>query len=207
MPRAPRIEFAHHTVPHVEMDSVTDILSRLERADFILMNSTDKLKELIEREDLAPLVGGKILKELSKTFQNDDEESKSYDFTRIKTISVPGDYYPPVDRFLLEPHPAGNRVLNFWIVRKKVMGRPLAFVNSDSSTQMRIPSNFGSPKYKYDPAHKLTIVPDMEEGQIIAFIGSEVWHGSPILDGYGGDRDALVVRISLKQKEVGRGKR
>jgi hypothetical protein len=76
-------------------------------------------------------------------------------------------------------------------------------VKSGSTNQEMVAGSSTKPDYKYNEDHEFTFVPQMEQGQIIAFVGDRVWHGSPVMDGYDGDRDALVLRVLLKEESVG----
>jgi hypothetical protein len=124
------------------------------------------------------LLMDKIFKELSKTFQDDSVEITQHFFDQFATSSIK----TPIGIFHLDGVQSEYIYLNLWIARKKVTGRPLVFVKGDSTTQKADPSSEDPPAYIFDPEHKISFVPDMEQGQIIAFLGNEVWHGSPVLN-------------------------
>jgi hypothetical protein len=105
VPPSPIIKFKDNTVPPVEMDSITDIVSQLEQpgADAVLLNTDVALNELIEqlgakgrlrgaiRRRLVPY---KMLVALSRTFPNEKFVVKEFDFQRHSTHPKPGDRGP-----------------------------------------------------------------------------------------------------------------
>jgi hypothetical protein len=207
-PPTQRIEFEYHTVPPVEMEGVTNIITRLKKPenDFIVMNSPEVLMKLIESyaRDPNPLFGEQIGDLLSQTFQDDDvelahEKHRSYQFYELNTRQ--DSQITPRGHIHLDGHFKDETCLNLWIATKPVMGRPLSFIHSDSTTQKTGLDTEKPPTYVFDPDHKFSFVPYMEAGQIIAFLGCEVWHGSPELDApHDGERDALVLRVILRRK-------
>jgi hypothetical protein len=195
-----RIEFEHHTVPPINMGSITNIVSRLGKpgVDFILMNPSEELKRLILYSNGYRSERDKILKLLSYTFQDDQVKSQYHEFHKLTTTMFVG--LEPDGNLHRDPTFKGYVRLNFWIAWHDVKGRPLAFVKSDSTTQQRDCLGKSMFDHDRDPASKFTFIPDMKQAQVIAFLGDKVWHGSPVLEKpHDGGRAALVLLVQLER--------
>jgi hypothetical protein len=86
------------------------------------------------------------------------------------------------------------------------VGTIVVFLKPKSTTQERDTSLERGPPNIYDPNHKFTFIPNMEVRQVVAFLGSEVWHGSPVLESilesqHDGERDGIVLRVIPRRKK------
>jgi hypothetical protein len=97
----------------------------------------ESIKPSYQRKDgrFKKEIDERILKVLIKTFQGEQVEIKEY-LVLPFTLSLGRSNVGPVDMFHLDTDAEEGEIqLNFWIARKKVMGRPLSFVKSGSTTQ------------------------------------------------------------------------
>jgi hypothetical protein len=199
--------FEHQTKPAVRMRQV-DVIHELgkENVDFLHMKLSKEISEAMSEKEYE-----RVKRLLFAAFLPNDKYSMLRHTTiHISTIDQKVNY-DPSGRF----HSDGNSkksydgLLNFWIPTMKVMGRPLAFVKSSTLSESQNITNPVHPiiNLEYDEANEYIFVPDMkgpggseELGDMLVFLPSHVYHGSPELTDHQGDRDAMVFVFIFKRK-------
>jgi hypothetical protein len=142
-----------------------------------------------------------IFEEISKYLLNELKKyapSMEYQLIGTDTIDNPVNYRRfrykssfPAGAFHIDSAPDERSSLAVWIALEDIVNRPLSFVKSSVSRPIDQNSEGVVRTVRYHPADNYVVV-WAKRGDVLVWFADRVGHGSPILGGNSGSRDAIT---------------